>query len=83
MPELRLSHLGLGSGSSASRPPRSHQSKSSDGRPTVGEGGSHHSSSSFVGETEEQEVLSPLKQRDGAPSADKEKSLYVELKEIS
>lgn len=54
------------------RPPRSHQSKSSEGRHTRGDDGSRHSASGYLEESEEQEVQSPLKQRGGTPSEDRE-----------
>lgn len=54
----------FGSGSSsASRQPRTQHSKSGDACSSMGDDHSRHSSE-HVGETEDQEVLSPLKQKD-------------------
>lgn len=55
----------FGSGaSSASKPPRTHYSRSGDSRSSLGDDVSRHSSA--AGETENQEVLSPLKKPDEA-----------------
>lgn len=64
----------FGSGSSsASKPPRTQFSRSGDAHSSMGDDGSRHSSD-FIGETEDHEVQSPLKQQTDPESGPKERN---------